>query len=269
MSNLCYQTHKSLTAADKFIDDRIVFDTLKQYVPTLKEVIFQCNWRGKKSACSDYFRGIWTSEGLCFSFNLLNATEMYTKQRLSSHIPNDMVDIEHAANRSNESMTVTTTSATAATAATAKSRKATGDQRAASKLKRAALESMYPRRVSAASDQLVVEMRLYDKDTDYLCEGPVQGFKLLLHGEHEHPQVDKYFYRVPLDHEVIVSVKPELMETSYNLRHYNSERRQCYFDEEHNLRFHRNYTQRNCELECLTEKTLRECACVTLAMPRE
>lgn len=83
---------------------------------------------------------------------------------------------------------------------------------------------MYPRRVSASSDNLLVEMRLFDKDTDYLCEGPVQGFKVLLHTVNEMPQVDKYFYRVPLDQETIVSVKPELMETSDTLTYYSAER---------------------------------------------
>lgn len=44
--------------------------------------------------------------------------------------------------------------------------------------------------------------------------------------------------------------------------------RQCYFDWENRLQFFKVYTQRNCELECLTAKTLRTCRCVTFAMPR-
>lgn len=83
---------------------------------------------------------------------------------------------------------------------------------------------VYPLRVFGASDGLFVYLRLFDKDIDYLCGGPVQGFKVLLHTPGEIPQISKYFYRIPLDHEVIISVKPILMTTSPTLAYYSSER---------------------------------------------
>lgn len=215
-----------------------------QYVPTLDDVLFQCIWHDKRSNCGKYFFPIWTTEGLCFTFNLLNATELYTERRLRSSIPTTIVDPSgynnaiignasvldsirgfferHQTQPAANNDTATTT--TPITTAAPKPRKAPNTLTQAGKIRRATLERMYPRRVSAASDNLVVEMRLFDKDTDYLCDGPVQGFKLLLHTVHETPQVDKYFYRVPLDHETIVSVKPELMDTSDTLAHYQPER---------------------------------------------
>lgn len=44
-------------------------------------------------------------------------------------------------------------------------------------------------------------------------------------------------------------------------------RRQCFFNNERYLRFFKLYTQANCELECLTNHTLKECSCVKFSMP--
>lgn len=126
---------------------------------------------------------------------------------------------------------------------------------------------IYPLRVFGASDGLRINLRLFELDFDYLCSGPVQGFKLLLHTPEEIPQISKYYYRIPLDHEVILSVKPNVMTTSESLQEYNPVRRQCYFEWERYLKYFRIYTQRNCELECITNATVKRCGCVSFAMP--
>lgn len=118
-----------------------------------------------------------------------------------------------------------------------------------------------------ASDGLFVYMGMFDKDIDYLCGGAVQGFKLLLHTTGEIPQISKYFYRIPLDHEVIVSVKPILMTTAKSLENYAPDRRQCFFEKERRLTFFKVYTQRNCELECITNNTVKRCGCASFSMP--
>lgn len=84
----------------------------------------------------------------------------------------------------------------------------------------------FPVRVLAAGARggLFVLLRLYDYDLDYICRGPVQGFKILLHTPGEMPQVSKQYFRIPLNTEVIVSVKPNMMTTSEGLRHYEPKR---------------------------------------------
>ena len=62
-------------------------------------------------------------------------------------------------------------------------------------------------------------------------------------------------------------VQPRIMTTSDGLRSYNPQIRQCYFQGERYLRFFQVYTQRNCEVECLTNFTFTECGCVGLYMP--
>lgn len=85
---------------------------------------------------------------------------------------------------------------------------------------------MYPYRVfgSGARVGLFVLLRLFDKHLDYICRGPVQGFKILLHTPGEVPQVSKHYFRVPLLHEVLVAVKPNMMTTSEGLRYYEPNR---------------------------------------------
>lgn len=46
-------------------------------------------------------------------------------------------------------------------------------------------------------------------------------------------------------------------------------RRRCYFESERKLRFLKVYTQRNCELECLSNATLQSCGCVKFFLPRD
>lgn len=118
----------------------------------------------------------------------------------------------------------------------------------------------YPRRVlgPGARAGLNIVLKLTEPDLDYICRGPVQGFKILLHTPGEIPRVSRQYFRVPLRQEVVVSVKPNMITTSEGLADYAPERRQCYFNDERNLQFFKVYTQSNCELECLANFTLRE-----------
>lgn len=127
----------------------------------------------------------------------------------------------------------------------------------------------YPRRVLGPGTRasLIVVLRLDSIDEDYTCRGPVQGFKFLLHPPNEIPRVSTNYFSIPLDQEVIVSVKPNMMTTSPKLRSYKPEVRQCFFDGEKKLKFFRIYTQNNCEIECLSNFTLKTCGCVKFSMP--
>lgn len=84
----------------------------------------------------------------------------------------------------------------------------------------------------------------------------------------EYPQLLNQHFRVPLDQEVAVSVTPRMIETAESIRSYKPHRRQCYFNHERYLKYFRVYTQTNCELECLTNFTLKRCGCVKFSMPR-
>lgn len=118
-------------------------------------------------------------------------------------------------------------------------------------------EDIYPNRVlgPGAKAGFNIVLKLTQPDLDYVCRGPVQGFKILLHTPDEIPRVSKHYFRVPLRSEVVVSVKPNMITTSEGLADYAPERRQCYFNNERHLQFFKVYTQSNCELECLANYT--------------
>jgi amiloride-sensitive sodium channel len=126
-----------------------------------------------------------------------------------------------------------------------------------------------PRRVlgSGAKAGLNIVLGLFETDLEYLCRGPVQGFKILLHTPGEIPRVSKHYFRVPLHQEVLVSVKPQIITTAGNLDQYHYNRRQCYFNHEKQLKYFKIDTQSNCELECLANFTRQECGCVKFSMP--
>lgn len=84
----------------------------------------------------------------------------------------------------------------------------------------------YPVRVLSAGARagLIILLPLYKQDLDYICRGAVQGFKIHLHTPGEIPRVSKQYFRVPINQEVIVAVKPNMMTTSEGLRGYNPNR---------------------------------------------
>lgn len=128
----------------------------------------------------------------------------------------------------------------------------------------------YPNRVlgTGPDNGLNVQLRLNPMELDYLCQGAVQGFKVVLHAPTEIPQPSKNFLRLPLEQEILVSVKPNMVVTTKELRHYPPNRKLCYLNSERSLKFYKVYTQQHCELECVSNYTLKQCGCVFLTHPR-
>lgn len=130
-------------------------------------------------------------------------------------------------------------------------------------------EKSYPIRVFNArhSAALTVTLLLYDRDLEYMCRGPIQGFKVILHTPGQILKTSRHSFRVPLSEEAEIWITPKLITTSDELRDYEPSRRKCFFSTEHQLRFFTIYTQNNCEAECLANFTKMECQCVTFSMP--
>lgn len=130
------------------------------------------------------------------------------------------------------------------------------------------ITSIYPYRVFGAgiSYGLEIGLVIHKMMLDYVCRGPIQGFKILLHMPGEMPQLSKYI-RVPNGNGVLISVKPQIIITSKSLQKYNPNRRGCFFNSERKLQFFKLYTQQKCELECLANFTQSLCGCVKFSMP--
>lgn len=128
----------------------------------------------------------------------------------------------------------------------------------------------YPYRVHSPGilHGLNVQLRLFERHLDHMCRGLATGFKMILHPPHELPQVSTG-YRIPYQTEFFIAVTPNKIKTSEGLRNYDPNQRQCFFRSERELKFFRNYTQHNCELECLSNFTKAKCGCVKFSLPRK
>lgn len=214
------------------------FNYAKRVAPSLNETLFRCTWHRQDVNCSEIFKEILTDEGICFTFNYLNASELYNENMLDKNF--------HVTRHSKSSRYWNGVSGPNMTEA-----------------------DIYPYRVLSGSEGLRVDLRLYEFDIDYVCSGPVQSFKILLHSAGEIPQMKKYYYRIPLDHDTVMAVRPNIMNTTESLiKNYNKQQRKCVVEGERKLIFFKKYTQRNCQLDNLALRTSIRCHCVTFAMPR-
>ncbi|KAB0792999.1 hypothetical protein PPYR_12619 [Photinus pyralis] len=236
--SLVCDNHLHLSGNDTI--DYETIDFLGKVAPPFDEVFFQCKWMNQIQNCSRLFTPTLSEEGICFTFNMLDREELYTN---AVFFNGDY--LHHGVKATNWTLEDGYPPDVG--------------------------QNAYPKRAISAGQGagLSVWLRLFEKDLDYVCRGPVQGFKVLLHHPSEVPRVSQQYFRAPLNQESVVAIKPDMMTTSEGLRNYDPHRRQCYFPSERQLRFYQVYTQQNCDVECVTNYTLIHCGCVSYHMPHD
>lgn len=128
---------------------------------------------------------------------------------------------------------------------------------------------IYPFRVFGCgrADTLTILMGITIDDSQLYCSGFAPGFRLLLHLPDELPRLPDDFVFIPIEQEIFISVRPNVIATSRGLRRYPPTKRGCFFKSERQLRFFQTYGQRNCEFECAANFTKKTCDCVQFYMP--
>lgn len=165
-----------------------------------------------------HFSMVVTSEGICYSYNMLDYRDLYT-----SNIASSLSYPKHG-NRS--SWTVV------------------------------GYESndpeTHPERVmgSGKTAGITLKLTMEKKDVNYACKGTANGFRLSLHTADESPRIGSHFYKIPFGAETMIAVTPRVTSTSDGLRSYKPVKRQCFFPGEKRLKFFKSYTQSNCKAEC-------------------
>lgn len=61
---------------------------------------------------------------------------------------------------------------------------------------------------------------------------------------------------------VDVLITPEVLYPDKSLRNLKPENRRCLFEDEGILKYFKNYTKKNCEIECVSDLTYENCGCV-------
>lgn len=212
----------------------------KRYAPTLKDILANCSWRRDSYNCSDLFHEVLTDEGICFSFNLQNASELYNENLLHEHF--------HVTRHNQPSYF--------------------WNHRIPPNMTE---QMIYPRRVYVGSEGLRFELVLNRRDKDFVCSGPVQSYKIQISSSDDHPHMHRNFYRIPMSHDIVMSVHPNIMNSTDQLiANYDKKKRQCIDAEKKEKKLHafKKYTQRNCQLNQLSYRQNDECGCVAYWIPR-
>ncbi|XP_073819625.1 pickpocket protein 28-like [Musca autumnalis] len=214
-----------------------------------EEQTVACKWFGISDICRDLLTNTYTDDGLCYTFNGFNGTDLYRENTVQYKL----LGLENII-----------------------------DQSTLQRINRSLNWSMehgypndaplktYPARVISANTRTSFEatLRIPGGHSDHSCSGGTDGYKIVLHTPSDVPMLSKRFVRISPHKEVVITVKPILLTTSDGVANYSPEKRECYMDGERYLRFFKVYSARNCEMECLTNYTLKECGCVKFSMPR-
>lgn len=243
---------KHLAQVCDFSDHRKLFDLLNETssetdsIPFLEiienpmsEMFDRCRYGSREvSDCKKLFTKVITDEGACFTFNMLDHKDLF----------NDIVD---------ESLKLP-------------DHGKSSDWFLEKEYKCDKL-SVYPRRVfgSGLQSGLSLELRMKRSNLNPGCKRGIEGFRLALHSPVEIPRMSKLFYGIPFEKQTTISVQPNMMYSSKDIKDYDPQSRQCYFQGEKKLKFFKTYTKLSCELECLAKLTLSTCGCVTFSMPRD
>lgn len=128
---------------------------------------------------------------------------------------------------------------------------------------------IYPHRVfgSGWQHRLHIMLGINVDDKSHYCNPLAHGFRAALHVPDELPRIPDDYIFIPIDQEIYVSIKPNVITTSNGLRNYSPKKRGCYFKFERRLQFFRSYSQLKCETECEANFTLNSCGCIKFSMP--
>ncbi|XP_037031883.1 pickpocket protein 28-like isoform X1 [Bradysia coprophila] len=229
-----YEFNQNTTSED-------IFQNLEDVAPTMSDVLFFCKKRNNPTNCDSYFSEVWTEDGKCFTYNIVNSTTLYT-----TAVTSDLPPIAH--NNSDDHWDIET----------GYNEKATND----------ILSYPYRAHSGGSRGAFIVLLNLNSSDFDHLCRGPIVGFKVTMHRPDEVPFVSKEWFRVPMDQETYVSITPKVTLTADSVKSYSVKSRQCYFGYERQLKYFKTYTQRNCEMECVSDFIIKKCGCTRFSMPR-
>ncbi|XP_061393668.1 pickpocket protein 28-like [Musca vetustissima] len=203
-------------------------------------------WSSNPMNITHLYTKIYTEEGVCYTFNGLNATDLYRESTVQYRTMGLHSSIENT-ELINRTLAWSLEQGYAVNSPL----------------------NTYPARVVSCGSSAGLRSALFNlkENNDYTCRGPTQGYKLILHSPDTVPSVSKRFVRIDMGKEVSIAVKPKLMQTSSDIAIYSPQKRQCYFEHERPLKFFKIYNADNCELECLTNYTLHKCDCVRFSMP--
>ena len=220
-------------------------------------MIKSCSWKGMRMPCSNVFRASPTDRGMCCSFNVDAANEMFKSSKYQKMI--------HTMQEKDNSMALDRL-------------ETTSDMRFASDASET--HQMQEKDSSMTLDRLDMSLETSNGKEEFTPEeGASKGLTLLLdahsnvlsgasiyddfrgfiaavNDEKQFPSTSKQPVFIRPGHSNTVSIQVTKFSASPNIRKYPANKRNCYFDDEIELVAHNNYSWSKCMMECKIEKAL-------------
>jgi amiloride-sensitive sodium channel len=245
--------------ADMF-KDRTEFDTVKllnESAFLTDEIFILCFFRRVRSShCENILNRILTDQGFCFSanmqgyFTIFNRNvvskdfDSYKRKTINSRWLSN--EEEFAVNDDNETIHWTLDDGYSFT----------GDDAA-----------IIPKRASK-QNFLHFYAFISKSDARNYCPQFGQVHNVIFHMPNEIPTIFHQEYSIGISHQKTMFLTAESFRSDDSLRRFTPKQRQCYFENERQLKFFKSYTKSHCDLECVTNYTLALCGCVKFSMPR-
>lgn len=212
---------------------------LSNFTDSLETRITNLKFRNDALKSNDFFTPIITTEGFCFTANMMNFQDLFLDgvqfeafERLKNpKIPNAKWLLQEGYGDSNNIFE-------------------------------------FPYRVSGSGENGGIKFEIWRQIAEVKSSSSYnKGFKLSLHLPSEIPQFDRQYYRFPLEKSATLIIRPTMI-VSEGLEGYSIQHRKCYFENERKLKYFKKYTRSNCMIECLADFMRKTCHCIHFSMPR-
>lgn len=125
----------------------------------------------------------------------------------------------------------------------------------------------HPYKVYDSHEKLELVMHSYQEFNHPECDFE---FAIYIHNPTDLPweETNKHKFKVSKSSDVSVSIRPTIIKTDANLKKYKTDHRNCFFEDEHPLKYFKKYSKKNCDLECFAEEVEKICNCLPSWLPR-
>ena len=180
-----------------------------------------CIWKGQEYPCKHLFRSVPTDQGLCCSFNMRKAEEMFKESQYQKVIQKMQIQ------EFEQSIPLTDTNLDDFTISQ---------------------DKLTPEAGRNKGLQLVLDAHA-EKVSGGTIEGDFDGFYVTIGPKDQYPLTMKKSILIRPGHNNFVALEAMKVMSNENLKDVDIDKRNCLFPNEMELYYHNNYSKANCDLE--------------------